>query len=137
MIKNPETSYELHELSQQWIVAKADEQAAQDRRRQIEDTMSAIIKLPEDFEGTKSFDAGSFRVSTVGRINHKIDSAKLQEVAAEHGLSEHLSTLFRWKPEISAKNWKAADASIITPLLEAITATPGRPSFSISVKKDK
>jgi hypothetical protein len=137
MIRDPGKSYDLHELSQQWVEAKAAEQAAQEKRRQIEDAMSAIIDLPADFEGTKSFDAGFFKISTVCRINHKIDSARLQEVAAEHGLSEYLSSLFRWKPEISAKNWKAADESITKPLLEAITATPGRPSFSITAKKDK
>jgi hypothetical protein len=137
MNRDPEKTFELHELSQQWLEAKSAEQAAQDKRRQIEDAMSAVIKLPEDFEGTKNTDAGFYKISTVGRINYKIDAAKLQEVAAEHGLSEYLGSLFRWKPEISAKHWKSAEASITKPLLEAITTTPGRPSFSISMKEEK
>ena len=48
----------------------------------------------------------------------KVNSDKLQELAAEHGLTDHLPSLFRWKPEINMTVWKAADASITTPLLD-------------------
>ena len=64
-------------------------------------------------------------------MNRKVDSDKLQELAAENGLTEHLSTLFRWKPDIDAKAWKAADESITRPLMGAITTTPSRASFVI------
>jgi hypothetical protein len=67
-----------------------------------------------------------------GRINRKVDADKLQAIAAEAGLTEHLSSLFRWKPEIAMSAWKAASPNITTPLLDAITATPGRPSFTIT-----
>ena len=67
----------------------------------------------------------------VGRIDRKVDADKVQELAAEHGLTDHLSTLFRWKPEINMAIWKAADESITKPLAAAITAKPGRPSFTI------
>ena len=58
------------------------------------------------------------------------------ELAAEHGLTDHLSTLFRWKPEINMAIWKAADESITKPLAAAITAKPGRPSFTIDIIKE-
>ena len=56
------------------------------------------------------------------------------ELAAEAGLSDQLAHLFRWKPELNMSAWKAADESITTPLAGAITAKPGRPSFSITKK---
>jgi hypothetical protein len=64
-----------------------------------------------------------------------VDSEKLQELAAEAGLTDHLSTLFRWKPEIEMKAWKATDPSITSALADAITVTPGRPSFTITIKE--
>ena len=121
----------LADLSAQWIAAKDAEKAAQDTRRVIEDRMLSLIGLPEAFEGTESAAAPGFKIKLVGRLNHRIDSDKLQEIAAENGLTDHLSSLFRWKPEINVRSWKAADESITTALLEAITTTPGRPSFSI------
>ena len=93
--------------------------------------MLSLIGLPEAFDGTENAAAPGFKIKLVGRLNHRIDSDKLQDIAAENGLTDHLSSLFRWKPEINVRSWKAADESITTALLEAITTTPGRPSFSI------
>ena len=121
----------LSDLSAQWMAAKDAEKAAQEERRLIEDRMLSLIGMPEAFEGTENAAAPGIKIKLVGRLNHKIDSDKLQEIAAENGLTDHLSSLFRWKPEINVRSWKAADESITTALLEAITTTPGRPSFSI------
>jgi hypothetical protein len=124
----------LSDLSAQWLAAKETEKAAQEERRLIEDRMLSLIGLPEAFEGTENAEAGEYKIKLVGRLNHKIDADRLQEIAAEHGLTDHLGSLFRWKPEINARVWKAADESITNTLLEAITTTPGRPSFSIEEK---
>lgn len=119
-------------LYQDWIKAKADEAEATKRRRSIEDLLVKAFDIPENLEGTKNLEAENFKIKIEGRINRKVNSDKLQELAAEHGLTEHLSSLFRWKPELNMAVWKAADAAITTPLLDAITATVGRPSFTIT-----
>lgn len=119
-------------LYQDWIKAKADEAAATKLRRDIEDQLVKQFAIPENLEGTKNLEADSFKIKIEGRINRKVNGDKLQELAAEHGLTEHLSSLFRWKPELNMTLWKAADAAITTPLLDAITATAGRPSFTIT-----
>ena len=124
----------LSDLSAQWIAAKDAEKAAQEERRLIEDRMLSLIGLPEAFDGTENAAAPGFKIKLVGRLNHRIDSDKLQEIAAENGLTEHLSSLFRWKPEINVRSWKAADESITNALLDAITTTPGRPSFAITTE---
>jgi len=129
-------SKELDELSILWLESKEKERMAVEARRIYEDQMLKIIAIAEDFEGTKNSmtDAG-LEIKVVGRMNRKVDADKLQDIAAEHGLTDHLATLFRWKPEINATAWKASDESITRPLQDAITTTPSRPSFSIT-KKD-
>lgn len=122
-------------LYQDWIKAKADAAAATKLRRDIEDQLVKAFEIPENLEGTKNLEAESFKIKIEGRINRKVNADKLQELAAEHGLTEHLSSLFRWKPELNMTVWKAADAAITTPLLDAITATAGRPSFTITIKE--
>lgn len=121
-------------LFQQWIDAKAAEAKAIKERRAIEDMMVKSFEVADDFEGTKNIEVETFKVKIEGRVNRKVNGDKLQEIAAEHGLTDHLTSLFRWKPEIAMTAWKAADKSITTPLLDAITATPGRPSFTITAK---
>jgi hypothetical protein len=121
-------------LFQQWIDAKAAEAKAIKERRAIEDMMVKSFEVAEDFEGTKNIEVETFKVKIEGRVNRKVNGDKLQEIAAEHGLTDHLTSLFRWKPEIAMNAWKAADKAITTPLLDAITATPGRPSFTITAK---
>ena len=122
----------LDDLTAAWRKAKDAETAAQAERRQIEDTIAAIVDLAADLDGTVTH--GALKIT--GRIDRKVDSERLQELAREAGLTDHLSGLFRWKPEINRKAWDAAADSITRPLLGAITSKPGRPSFAITDKKE-
>lgn len=122
-------------IYQQWLAAKSEETEATSRRRILEDQMVAQFNVPSNLDKTANFEADGYKVKVEGRINRKINSEKLQEIAIEHGLMAHLECLFRWKPEINASVWKSTDPAITTPLLDAITSTPGRPSFTI-IKKD-
>ena len=119
-------------LYQRWIDAKKLETAAVKERRELEDLMVKEFALPKNFEGTVNQEDGGYKIKMEGKINKKIDSDKLQMLAAEAGLSEHLSSLFRWKPEINVKLWDAAADAVTGPLLGAITSTPGRPTFTIT-----
>jgi hypothetical protein len=122
----------MNSLYQRWLDAKKLEAAAVAERRQLEDQMALQFALPKDLDGTVKKELEGFTVKIEGRINQKIDADKLQVLAAEAGLSEHLSSLFRWKPEINAKAWGAAAEVVTQPLLGAITSTPGRPTFTIT-----
>ena len=122
-------------LYQKWLTAKASEAKATALRRELEDKMVAQFNVPPNLDKTANFEADGYKIKIEGRINRKIYSDRLQEIAAEHGLLAHLECLFRWKPEINAAIWKSTDPAITTPLLDAIISTPGRPSFTI-VKKD-
>ena len=127
--------HDITQLAQKWLEAKEQERMAIERRRIIEDQMAVELVLPVDIDSTLTFTPDKYVIKTVGRLNRKVDSDKLQELAAEAGLTDHLSTLFRWKPEIDMKAWKATDPSITSALADAITVTPGRPSFTITIKE--
>ena len=126
---------DLNELSSMWLAAKEAEKEATEDRRKLEDRMKSLIGVAENMEGTETADPDNFTIKIVGRIDRKVDGDKVQELAAEFGLTEHLASLFRWKPEINMAVWKATDESITKPLAAAITAKPGRPSFTITRKE--
>lgn len=118
-------------LYSEWLHAKEAERVAVEKRRELEDRMIAEFQLPEVYEGTKSWKSDEYKVKVTYRLNKRIDADLLQELAAENGLTSHLGELFRWKPEVNAKEWKAASPDITSALEKAITTNVGRPSFSI------
>jgi hypothetical protein len=121
---------------QAWLNAKQTEETAVKVRRDLEDQMVKDFQISSTLDGTKNITTSDgFIIKIVGRMNRKINAEKLQELAEEHGLSDHLSSLFRWKPEINSDQWAAADPSITQPLLDAITTTAGRPTFKIIIKE--
>jgi hypothetical protein len=125
---------DLKTLSADWMLHKAAEEHAVVERRKIEDLMVKLLAMSENFEGTETAEPQGFVVKISGRIDRKVDGDKVQELAAEFGLTDHLAKLFRWKPEINMAVWKATDEAITKPLAGAITAKPGRPSFKIITK---
>jgi hypothetical protein len=130
-------SQELDDLARQWCDAKTDEAIAVAKRRTLEDRISELLELDAAKEGTSTARTEQgWVIKTTSRLNRKVDADRLQELATEHGLTEHLSKLFRWSAEISMTAWKSAADNITRPLLGAIETKPGRPTFSISKKED-
>ena len=123
-------------LYQTWLNAKEAERQAVEVRRAIEDQLIAQMGIAQDAEGTNTVTDGAYTVKAVSRLTRSVDADLLQEVAAEHGLSDHLGALFRWKPEINLKAWQSAAPEITGPLSRAVTTKPGRPSFSITVNQE-
>ena len=126
---------DLKSLSADWLRFKSDEEKATTERRKIEDQMVKLLAIPDNFEGTETAEPEGFIVKVSGRIDRKVDSNKLQELALESGLSDQLPNLFRWKPEVNMAAWKAADKSVTQLLAGAITAKPGRSTFKITIKE--
>jgi hypothetical protein len=118
-------------LYQLWILSKDAEKTAIENRRNIEDQLVAALGIEKTLDGTQNIETEGYKVKVVGRLDRKVNADKLQDLAAEHGLTQHLSSLFRWKPEVNASAWKSADPLITAPLQDAITTTNGRPSFTI------
>ena len=124
----------IAELAAQWLDAKQREAGATEDRRAIEDRIKEIVRLNEALDGTETVERDGYTIKMVGRIDRKVNAEQLQELAAEAGLTDHLSSLFRWKPELNMGVWKNTDESITGALAPAITAKPGRASFSITTK---
>lgn len=124
-------------LPAQWLEAKEAERAAVEKRRVIEDQLLSLIGLSETFEGTKNAEQDGYKVKIVGRMNRKVDSDALQDLAREHGLETFLTSLFKWEADLKLTAWKATDKSITDLLAPAIITKPGRPSFSIEEKEAK
>lgn len=123
----------LAELAAMWTSAKLAEAEAVKLRREAEDRMASLIGVAENAEGTTNAEApGGYKIKIVARINRVVDSDRVQELAAQHGLSAHLSALFRWKPELNKSQWDHAAQNIRDALAPAITAKPGRPSFTVT-----
>lgn len=119
---------------QEWLDAKAAENAAKEKRQKIEDEMLIGWNVDTALEeGTKSFKEDSFKVKITFRQNRKVDADKIREIAIENGSEEHLKSLLRWKAELNKKVWDSSSDEITGPLMAAITTTPGRPSFAIEI----
>tara|TARA_R110002153_G_scaffold162548_1_gene315108 strand:+ start:204 stop:575 length:372 start_codon:yes stop_codon:yes gene_type:complete len=113
-----------------WIDAKAAEKNAVELRRSIEDQLFNNFSK-HNFEGTIIINDDGYNMKIVERLTNKVDGDRLQELATEAGLTEHLGSLFRWTPTINMAVWKAADSSITEALLGAVTTKANRPSFNI------
>jgi len=123
-------------IYQEWLEAKEAERVAVARRRDIEDTLNKSLPMP-DAGKSATIKEGGYKIKVTTRLNRKIDGDLAQEIAAEHGIMDHLRHLFRWKPELNQREWDSADSSITEPLNAAITTTPGRPSFTIEKDEEQ
>lgn len=123
------------ELAARWLDLKEKERAIVEERREIEDLLLAQYDLGENFSGTCNLKMTGFKVKIAGRMTQKVDPDLLQELAAENGTSHLLTDLFRWKAEINKKKWDNTDPTITNALSGAITTTPGRPSFTVTIEE--
>jgi hypothetical protein len=125
----------LQQLSAEWLEAKSVEKDAVEKRRLIEDEICRLLEVKQTDEGTKKVEASPFVIKIASRINRKVDGDIAQDIAAEHDMYDHLSVLFRWKPELSMTAWDGVGDNVKSVFARAITATPGRPSFTITTEK--
>ncbi len=125
----------LTELAQEWLRYKKEEADAVSARRAIEDEMARLLRVNQAEEGQTTFNEDNLSIKVNCRMTRKVDGDLLQDIAIEHGLTDHLYKLFRWKPDLNLKEWKAAASEVTGALAAAITTTAGRPSFSIEVKE--
>lgn len=112
-----------------WLELKIQEDNLRAERAALEERMAEGI--PEDWEGSKTWDDGPFKVKATRRMNRKVDAETLVTVADDKGLNEYLEILFRWKPEIKAKEWRETAPEVRGAFEPAIVTTPGKVGFTI------
>jgi hypothetical protein len=119
----------LQTLSERWQAAKTAERQAAEERRQIEDEMRKALKLSESEEGTVKQVIGNTVVKATCRINRKIDAERFLMLANSADIN--VQPITRWKAELIMSAWKALPEEHKAILAPAITAEPGRPTFSV------
>ena len=124
---------DITELSNRWLELKEQEEYVVSERRLIEDQITSLMKIQESLDGVETCKINNMVIKVTGRIDRKVNAEMVQEIAAENGLTEHLSSLFRWTPAINMAAWKKCSPEITTILLGAITSKPGRPSYKITI----
>ena len=126
-------SEELRELCLEWIDAKQAATKAAMTLETVEDQLIQLLNVDSLADGTTRVIDGDVRINVTSRPSRTVDDTKLKALAEEHDLKEHLSTLFRWKPEVNLRAWRGADKKITDSLNDAITLTSTRPAFAITV----
>jgi len=127
---------DIDALSKVWIELKNQEEVAVIERRAIEDQIVHLLKIKESLEGVETIETVNHIIKVTGRIDRKVNSTLVQELASENGLTEHLSSLFRWTPAINMRAWRGSTEEITKPLMDAITSKPCRPSFKITLTEE-
>lgn len=123
-------------LAEAWVRAKDAETKAQKVRREIEDHLIERLQLEDAGEGSQTLRFGDFKVVVNVRMNRKVDSDAIQQIAAENGLEQDLTQLFRWTPAVNIAAWRNASENVTSVFAEGITTKPGRPGFKIEKQED-
>jgi hypothetical protein len=129
-------SGKLKELCAKWINAKQAVTEAATSLETVEDQLIQLLNVDLLRDGTTQVIDGDVRIKVTSRPSRTVDDTKLKALAEEHDLKEHLSTLFRWKPEVNLRAWRGADKKIRKSLNDAITLTSARPAFAITITPD-
>lgn len=122
-------------LSRRWLELKRHEEMAVEERRLVEDQMTSLLNIKESLDGVETTEVEGVVIKITGRIDRKVNADLVQVIAAENGITEHLSSLFRWTPAINMTAWKKCAPEITNVLLGAITSKPGRPSYKITTEE--
>jgi len=122
----------LEGLARQLAEAKQAEYAATAERIRIEGDIIALTGLPE--EGTKTVDAGRYKITVAQRINRTLDERAWARVADK--IPAALSPV-RWKqvPAIEAAGvrWlRVNEPGYFRLLASALTEKPAKPSVAVA-----
>ena len=129
-------SDELRELCFEWTDAKEAEREAALKLKEVEDKLIALLNVDLSIDGTTRVIDGDISLKVTTRLSRIIDTSRLKELAEERDLNEHLSTLFRWNPEVNLREWRRADKIVIDALSDAIAIAPTRPAIAITITPD-
>ena len=120
-------------LYEEWLQIKEYEAQAYARRVEIEKQLLVKFQIGT-IEGSKTIKEDGFKVGLTGKLNKKIDVEALRSLPNEFPeiTNDVLGRVFRWTPEVNAKEWKEESKDILSILSRAITVTPSKISFTIT-----
>ncbi len=120
----------LTSLAAAWRAAKADEDAAKQRRIDIE--AEIVDSFPIEIEGTDSRDAGPYKVTVVHKMNRSVNTDALQQLWPR--LNDKAQACFSWKATVKVGELRKVqeflpDSYVL--LATVIEAKPAKPSVSV------
>lgn len=117
----------LDQLAQLREEAKAEEEAAIAKRREI-DTKIAELLWDDDAERTASYTGSFYKVKVQYKVTRKVDSDKLATVW--NNLSEYSQAAFKWSADVSVTGLKKLrdnrpdDYKVVADMITTKPATP-------------
>lgn len=125
---------DLTVLASAWLRAKADEEAARERRYEVERQICALAPN-EAVEATVTPDVDGFKIKVAYGVTRKVDTDKLQ--GAWMSLPPAAQDAFRWKAEIKARELRALQSllpEVYATLAGFIETKPSKPTVTIEPK---
>ncbi|MDP8228355.1 MAG: hypothetical protein P9M15_02755 [Candidatus Electryoneaceae bacterium] len=127
---------EIQKFSQDWLEAKAEEDAAKARRIEIEEAVVRCLGKRE--EGSKTHDLGTHKVTITGVVNRTLDKEVWESIKDQ--ISESLSPV-TYVPKLDVKGirWlQTNDPDTYRLVAKALTIKPGKTNIKVIVtEKEK
>lgn len=124
-----DTNTSPNELSRAWLEAKAAEEAAKDRRIEIEEAL--IKRLGAKPEGAQTHDLGEFKVTVTGVLNRALNK-EIWETIKDRLPPEIRPVTYEPKLDVVGVKWlqehQLDDYRI---LAQALTVKPGKTSVKV------
>lgn len=125
------TATKTKALLQAWLEAKVAEDAAKNKRIDIEAELSTRPEIEIKPDGAKTITIDEFKCETKGSIRYSLDNDRWEEIRGS--IPENLWPV-EYKPSLNNSKTKKLKESPDLWMIasEAITTKPGKPGFKVS-----
>lgn len=117
-----------------WNAAKADEQAANARRVEIERSMIALVQVKP--EGASTYEAGAFKVTLTGKLDRKIDLAAFDALKSSIVPALWPIKTVRELDVVGAKWLEQNDPAVWGLIAPCITTKPAKTAVAVKPAKE-
>lgn len=117
-------------LAQDWLDAKAEENAARAKRIEIEEELLSILPCREEGSQTSKLENG-MRVVTEGRLTRSIDAKALAD--DWNDLPAIIQGTFHWKPDLKITCFKSLEDDHKSLIAKYVTTKPAKAGVKVEV----
>lgn len=118
------------QLAQEWLDAKAEENAARAKRIEIEEELLSLLPCREEGSQTSKLENG-MRVVTEGRMTRSIDAKALADDWNE--LPAIIQGTFHWKPDLKITCFKSMEDDHKALIAKYVTTKPAKAGVKVEV----
>lgn len=118
------------QLAQDWLDAKAEENAARAKRTSIEEDLLALLPCREEGSQTNKLENG-MRVVTEGRMTRSIDAKALSD--DWNNLPAIIQGTFHWKPDLKITCFKSLEDDHKALVAKYVTTKPAKAGLKVEV----